>query len=70
MFALGPVGFTASTSQLEFEFKQILAPLLQSDRADGEALLAGNPQAISYALVGMRKLDRKRYAELARFSDR
>jgi hypothetical protein len=24
----------------------------------------GNPQAMSYALAGMRKLDRKRYAEL------
>jgi hypothetical protein len=31
-----------------------------------------NPQAMSYAIVGMRKLDRKRYAELlasARASD-
>jgi len=32
----------------------------------------GNPQAMSYALLGMRKFDRKRYAELlvlARASD-
>ena len=43
----------------------------------GEARLerlysSGNPQAMSYALAGMRKLDRKRYAELialARTSD-
>ncbi len=26
--------------------------------------ITGNPQAMSYAIAGMRKLDRKRYAEL------
>jgi len=65
MFALGPVGFAASTSQQELEFKQILALPYPTAIDQMEKLYAtGNPQAMSYALAGMRKLDRKRYAEL------
>ena len=73
VFALGPVGVAGSISQEELQFKAILA--LDPDKAKQklERLYAnGNPQAMSYALAGMRKLDRKRFAELllsARVSD-
>jgi hypothetical protein len=73
VFALGGVGFAGTTSQEELAFKSIL--VLPSDTAKQrfERLYSsGNPQAMSYALAGMRKLDRKRYAELivsARTSD-
>ena len=65
VFALGGVGFAGTTSQEELAFKSIL--VLPSDTAKQrfERLYSsGNPQAMSYALAGMRKLDRKRYAEL------
>ena len=65
VFALGPVGFGASTSQQELEFKQILAlPYPRATEQMEKLYATGNPQAMSYALAGMRKLDRKRYAEL------
>ena len=73
VFAFGGVGFAGTTSQEELAFKSIL--VLPSDTAKQrlERLYSsGNPQAMSYALAGMRKLDRKRYAELiasARTSD-
>ena len=73
MFSLGGVGFSGTSSQEELAFKSIL--VLPSDTAKQrlERLYSsGNPQAMSYALAGMRKLDPKRYAELiasARTSD-
>jgi hypothetical protein len=73
IFALGPVGFAAKTSQEERQFKALFA--IDRDKAKQELerlYSSGNPQAMSYALVGMRKLDRNRYAELlvtARASD-
>jgi hypothetical protein len=65
IFALGPVGYAGTTSQEERLFKAIFA--LNRDKAKQELerlYFSENPQAMSYALVGMRKLDRKRYAEL------
>jgi hypothetical protein len=65
IFALGPVGFVGKTSEEERQFKAIFA--LDRDKAEHELerlYSSGNPQAMSYALVGMRKLDRKRYAQL------
>lgn len=65
IFALSPVGFAGKTSQEEIRFKAIFR--LDRDKAKEELerlYLSGNPQAMSYALVGMRKLDRNRYAEL------
>jgi hypothetical protein len=65
IFALGPVGFSAKHSEEEVRFKAIFA--LDRDKAKQELerlYSSENPQAMSYALVGMRKLDRKRYAEL------
>ena len=73
MFSFGGIGFAGTTSQEELALKSIL--VLSSDTAKQrlERLYSsGNPQAMSYALAGMRKLDRKRYAELivsARTSD-
>jgi hypothetical protein len=73
IFALGPVGFGGTTSQEERQFKSLFA--LDRDKAKQELerlYSSGNPQAMSYALVGMRRLDRTRYAELlvaARASD-
>jgi hypothetical protein len=73
VFALGPVGFAAATSQQEFEFKRVLAlPYPKATEQMERLYSTGNPQAMSYALAGMRKLDRKRFAELlvsARASD-
>lgn len=73
IFALGPVGYAGKTSEEERHFKALLA--LDRDKAKQELerlYSSGNPQAMGYALVGMRKLDPKRYAELvvaARTSD-
>jgi hypothetical protein len=73
IFALGPVGFAGKTSEEERQFKALFA--LDRDRAKQELerlYSSGNPQAMGYALVGMRKLDPKRYAGLlvtARTSD-
>jgi hypothetical protein len=73
IFALGPVGYAATTSQEETQFKAILALDQGKAKQKLEQLFeSGNPQAMSYALAGMRKLDRKRFAELllsARVSD-
>ncbi|MGO9340104.1 MAG: hypothetical protein ACLPY1_21595 [Terracidiphilus sp.] len=65
IFALGGVGFSSKHSQEELQFKAIFA--LDRDKAKQELerlYSSENPQAMSYALVGMRKLDSKRYAEL------
>jgi hypothetical protein len=73
VFAFGGIGFAGTTSQEELAFRSIL--ILPSDTAKQRLerlYLSGNPQAMSYALAGMRKLDRKRCAELiasARTSD-
>lgn len=73
IFALGPVGRGGTTSREERQFKAIFALNQEGAKQSLEALYSsGNPQAMSYALVGMRKLDEKRYAELlvaARASD-
>jgi hypothetical protein len=65
IFALGPVGYAGKTSEEERQFKALFA--LDRDKAEQELerlYSSGNPQAMSYSLVGMRKLDRKRYAEM------
>jgi hypothetical protein len=66
-------GFAGTTSREELAFTSILVLRSHSAKQRLERLyLSGNPQAMSYALAGMRKLDRKRYAELiarARTSD-
>jgi hypothetical protein len=73
IFALGPVGFAAKNPEELLRFKAIMA--VKPDRAKQELeklYSGGNPQAMSYALVGMRKIDHRRYSELlasARTSD-
>lgn len=73
IFALGGVGFAGKTPQELILFRAVIA--LKADQAKEELenlYSGGNPQAMSYALVGMRKLDQKRYSELlvaARASD-
>jgi hypothetical protein len=73
MFAFGSVGFGGRVSEEEHQFKAILALEPAHAKQKLEKLYSsGNPQAMSYALAGMRKLDRKRYSELlvsARTSD-
>src|ERR1700675_3177306 len=64
-FALGPVGVAAMTSQEELQFKTILALNVDDAKQTLELLYrSGNPQAMSYALAGMRRLDRTRFAKL------
>ena len=73
MFAFGGVGFFGTTSRENLAFASILVlPSHTAEQRFERLYLSGNPQAMSYALAGMRKLDRKRYAELiasARTSD-
>ncbi|MGA9672800.1 MAG: hypothetical protein WBQ94_26520 [Terracidiphilus sp.] len=67
IFALGPVGYAGTTSREERQFKAVFT--LDRDKAKQELerlYSSKNPLAMSYALVGMRKLDRKRYEELRR----
>lgn len=63
-FAFGPTGYAGVTSQGEKDYKLILSR--PSAIADFERLvLVGNPQAKSYALVGIRVLNVNRFKELA-----
>ena len=64
-FAFGGIGYAGVTSQGEKDYKLVLSRPSAMD--DFEKLLAiGNPQAKSYALVGIRSLNPKRYEELSR----
>ena len=64
-FAFGGIGDAGITSQGEKDYKLILAR--PSALADFEKLLpAGNPQAKSYALLGIRALNPDRFKELSR----
>lgn len=63
-FAFGHVGYAGVTSQGEKDFKTVLAR--KSAVQDFNKLFAeGNIQAKCYALVGIRKLDPKRFQELS-----
>ena len=63
-FAFGGVGYAGTTSEGEKDYNLILAG--PSAEADFEKLYSiGNLQAKCYALVGLRKLDRERFEELA-----
>jgi hypothetical protein len=65
IFTLGPVGYAAQTSVEETQFKSIFSHDSAKAKLELERLYSsGNPQAMAYALVGMRELDRKRYAEM------
>jgi quinol monooxygenase YgiN len=64
-FAFGGVGRAGVTSKGEIDFRVILSQASSVALAALEKLYAnGNPQAKSYALVGLKKLNVKRYKEL------
>jgi hypothetical protein len=64
-FAFGGIGFAGITSQGEKDYKLVFSR--SSAMADFERMLSiGNPQARSYALVGIRALNPSRYKELLR----
>jgi hypothetical protein len=63
-FAFGGIGIAGITSEGERDYRLILAR--PSATADFERLLSvGNPQAKSYALVGIRALSPTRFNELS-----
>ena len=65
ILALFPVGEAGTTSQEERQFKAIFALERTKAKLELERIYSSrNPQAMSYALVGMRNLDKKRYAEM------
>ena len=62
-FAFGPTGFAGVRSQGEKDYRLILSR--PSAKTDFEKLYSqGDPQARTYALVGIHKLNSKRFAEL------
>ena len=64
-FAFGGVGFSGVISKGEIDFKFVLSQSAPVALAAFEKLYAqGNPQAKSYALAGIRKLNLKAYGEL------
>jgi hypothetical protein len=64
IFAFGPVGYAGSTSFGEKYYKVILSR--PSAAADFERLLStGNPQAKSYAMVGIRAINPDRFKGLS-----
>ncbi len=64
-FAFGGVGFAGTTSDGEKDFKVILSlPAAEASVAFEKLYETGNPQAKSYALAGIRKLDRTRFSDL------
>ena len=65
VFAFGGVGFAGRTSQGEIDFKTIVSLPREQAIASFEQLFEkGNPQAKSYALAGLRKLDVSRFETL------
>lgn len=65
LFALGPVGYAGHTSEEELLFKAIFSLDPERTKQELERLnSSGSPQAMTYALVGMRKLDPTRYSEM------
>ena len=65
IFALGPVGYAGTIPPELIEFEAIMSLQPEYAKRELERLYSsGNPQAMSYALVGMRMLDRKRYSEM------
>jgi hypothetical protein len=63
-FAFGRTGYAGVTSQGEIDYRVILGR--PAAEADFERLFAiGNRQAKSYALVGIRTLDRSRFKQIS-----
>ena len=65
VFAFGGVGFIGRISQGEIDFRVIQSqPAAVALASFEEIYTSGDTEAKSYALVGIRKLDGKRYKEL------
>ncbi len=65
IFAFGGVGYAGVTSKGEIDFKFLLSQSAPVALAAFEKLYAnGNPQAKSYALAGIKKLNLNKYKEL------
>ncbi len=65
VFAFGGVGFIGRISQGEIDFRIIQSqPAAVALASFEEIYTSGDIEAKSYALVGIRKLDEKRYKEL------
>ncbi len=65
VFAFGGVGFIGKTSQGEIDFRVIESqpPTVALEEFE-KIYAAGDAEAKSYALVGIRQFDRKRFNEL------
>ncbi len=65
VFAFGGVGFIGKTSQGEIDFRVIESqpPTVALEEFE-KIYAAGDAEAKSYALVGIRQLDKKRFNEL------
>jgi len=65
VFAFGGIGYAGVTSQGENDFRVILSQPASVAEADFERIYtSGNSEAKSYALAGIRELDRARFKEL------
>jgi len=65
VFAFGGVGFVGRISQGELEYRSILSqPAPEALEQFETVYKTGNPQARSYALVGIKKLSPARFQEL------
>jgi len=65
VFAFGGIGFAGQTSKGEIDFRLVLSQPSQVALTVLEKLYAtGNPQAKTYALFGIRKINSSRFKEL------
>ena len=65
VFAFGGIGYAGITSEGEKDFKVIMSlPSAEAIVAFERLYATGNPQAKSYALAGIRKLDKTRFSDL------
>jgi hypothetical protein len=70
VFAFGGVGFVGKISQGEIDFRVIQSQAAAVALASFEEIYAsGDPAAKSYALAGIRQLDRERFKEILRSLD-
>jgi len=70
VFAFGGVGFVGKISQGEIDFRVIQSQPAAVALASFETIYAtGDPAAKSYALAGIRQLDRERFRDILRSLD-
>jgi hypothetical protein len=70
VFAFGGVGFVGKISQGEIDFRVIQSqPAVVAIASFEEIYASGDPAAKSYALAGIRQLDRARFKEILQSLD-